>query len=127
MSKALANTLLSSGQEALSDEFIISLMQQRTKFENWLHSELRTEFRISPAYIINRTRFNRRTYLLQDRKRKGGEVLFSELCDQSRIKPNYAKSCGGFSERFASELGVVCALQRVNVEKGRPLNQIKHA
>lgn len=64
---------------------------------------------------------------VKGRKRRRIEVLFSQLCDQFRIKLNYAKSFAGFLGRVASKLAAVAVLQRVNVEKGRPLNQIKHA
>lgn len=64
---------------------------------------------------------------VKGRKRRRIEVLFSQLCDQFRIKLNYAKSFAGFLGRVASKLAAVAVLQKVNVEKGRPLNQIKHA
>lgn len=61
------------------------------------------------------------------RKRRRIEVLFAQLCDQFRLKLNYAKSFAGYMGRLASKLAAVAVLQKVNIEKGRPLNQLKHA
>ncbi len=64
---------------------------------------------------------------VKGKKRRRIEVLFSQLCDQFRIKLNYTKSFDGFLGSVASKLTAVAVRQRVNVEKGRPLNRIKHA
>ena len=61
------------------------------------------------------------------RKRRRIEVQFAQLCDQFRIKLNYAKTFGVILVRMASKLAAIAVLQKVNVEKGRPLNHIKHA
>ena len=60
------------------------------------------------------------------KKRRRIEVQFAQLCDQFRIKLNYAKTFGGFLVRMASKLAAIAVFQKVNVEKGRPLNHIKH-
>jgi hypothetical protein len=60
-------------------------------------------------------------------KRRRIEVLFAQLCIQFRLKLNYAKSFAGTIGRLSSKLAAVAALQKVNLEKGRPLNHIKHA
>ena len=64
---------------------------------------------------------------IKGRKRRRIEVQFAQLCDQFRLKLNYAKSYAGFLCRAISKLAAIAVLQRVNIEKGRPLNHIKHA
>lgn len=61
------------------------------------------------------------------KKRRRIETQFSQLCDQFRLKHNYAKSFSGFLTRIMSKLAAIAVLQWVNIEKGRPLNHIKHA
>jgi hypothetical protein len=61
------------------------------------------------------------------RKRRRIEVLFAQLCDQFRLKLNYAKNFAGHNGRLSSKLAAVAVLQKVNLEKGRPLNHIKHS
>jgi hypothetical protein len=60
-------------------------------------------------------------------KRRRIEVFFAQLCDQFRMKLNYAKSFQGFLSRLRSKIAAISVLQHVNLEKGRPLTQIKHA
>lgn len=60
-------------------------------------------------------------------KRRRIEVFFSQLCDHFRMKLNYAKTFQGFLCRLRSKIAAVAVLQRVNLEKGRPITQIKHA
>ena len=55
------------------------------------------------------------------------EVQFAQLSDKFRLKLNYAKSYAGLLCRAISKLAAIAVLQRVNIEKGRPLNHIKHA
>ena len=61
------------------------------------------------------------------KKRRRIEVIFSQLCDQFRLKWNYAKSYLGFYTRVVSKLAALTLLQRINLENGRPINHIKHA
>ena len=61
------------------------------------------------------------------KKRRRIEVQFSQLCDQFRLKHNYAKSFSGFLTRVLSKIAAIAVLQCVNLEKGRPINHIKHA
>lgn len=60
-------------------------------------------------------------------KRRRIETQFSQLCDQFRLKHNYAKTFLGFFVRIVSKIAAMTLLQKVNIEKGRPLNHIKHA
>ena len=61
------------------------------------------------------------------RKRRRIETQFSQLCDQFRLKVNYAKSFIGFFTRIVTKLAAMTILQRVNVDNARPLNHLKHA
>jgi hypothetical protein len=54
-------------------------------------------------------------------------TFFSLLCDQFSLKINPAKKFEGFITRVMSKLAAFSILQRINIEKNRPLNQIKHA
>jgi hypothetical protein len=60
-------------------------------------------------------------------KRRRIETFFSQLCDQFSLKINLAKTFEGFITRVMSKLAAFSILQRINIEKNRPLNQIKHA
>jgi hypothetical protein len=61
------------------------------------------------------------------RRRRRIEVTFSQLCDQFKLKKNYAKTFSGLYTRIVSKLAAIAVLQWVNIEKGRPLNHIRHA
>lgn len=60
-------------------------------------------------------------------KRRRIETQFSQLCDQFKLKWNYAKTFAGFLVRIQSKLAAISVLQFVNKLNNRPLNQIKHA
>jgi hypothetical protein len=59
------------------------------------------------------------------RKRK--ETIFSQLCDQSMIKRNYAKTFKGLGTRILNKVSGHTLLQYINKLNGRPINNIKHA
>lgn len=61
------------------------------------------------------------------KNRKLIETRFSQLCSQFSIKTNLAKTFRGFNARLASKVAGVAVLQKLNLEKGRPINQIRHA
>lgn len=61
------------------------------------------------------------------KKRRRIETQFAQLTDQFRLKHNYAKTFLGFSTRVISKLAGIAVLQAINIEKGRPINHIKHA
>jgi hypothetical protein len=61
------------------------------------------------------------------RKRRRIETQFSQLCDQFRMKVNYAKTYLGLLTRLLTKLAGMTALQKLNIEKGRPINHLKHA
>lgn len=53
------------------------------------------------------------------------ETTFSQFCDQFSIKKNFAKSFYGFFARITCKIGAFTCLQYLNMNKQRPLNQIK--
>lgn len=61
------------------------------------------------------------------KSRKRIETLFSQLCDQMMIKRNYAKTFNGLATRMVCKMTATTALQLINYENGKPINQIKHA
>lgn len=54
------------------------------------------------------------------------ETVFSQLCDQFRLKVNYAKSFLGLATRILSKLAAMTMIQLDNALSGRPLGQIKN-
>ncbi len=58
--------------------------------------------------------------------RKRIETLFSQMCDQFRIRNNYAKSFMGFSTRILSKITAITLIQHLNkFVFNRPINQLK--
>ena len=58
--------------------------------------------------------------------RKRIETLFSQMCDQFRIRSNYAKSFIGFRARILSKITAVTLIQHLNkFVFNRPINQLK--
>ena len=49
------------------------------------------------------------------KSRKRIETLFSQLCDQFKIRNNYAKSFNGFKTRILSKITALTFIQFVNV------------
>jgi Transposase DDE domain len=61
------------------------------------------------------------------KERRRIETLFSQLCDQMRIKTNYAKSMRGYLANISASLATVVTLQFINHLAGRSLNKLKDA
>lgn len=59
------------------------------------------------------------------RCRKRIETLFSQLCDQFMIRRNYAKTFDGFKTRILSKITAITAIQLINMQLGRKLNNLK--
>ena len=61
------------------------------------------------------------------KSRKRIETLFSQLCDQFRIRNNYAKSFEGFKTRILAKITALTLVQYINkFIFGRPINNIKN-
>ena len=60
------------------------------------------------------------------KSRKRIETLFSQLCDQFKIRNNYAKSFNGFKTRVLSKITALTFIQFVNVFVfNRKMNRFK--
>jgi hypothetical protein len=66
-------------------------------------------------------------HLLKDVKAENGiETLFSQLCDQFRIRQNFTKSFAGFKTRILSKITAVTLIQYLNKFLfNRPTNNLK--
>ena len=61
------------------------------------------------------------------KSRKRIETLFSQLCDQFKIRNNYAKSFEGFKTRILAKITALTLVQYVNkFIFDRPINNIKN-
>jgi hypothetical protein len=61
------------------------------------------------------------------KSRKRIETLFSQLCDQFRIRNNYAKSFEGFKTRILAKITALTLVQYINkFIFDRPINNIKN-
>jgi len=61
------------------------------------------------------------------KSRKRIETLFSQLCDQFKIRNNYAKSFEGFKTRILAKITALTLVQFINkFIFGRPINNIKN-
>ena len=73
----------------------------------------------------NQKNYQKQKYAFR-KSRKKIETLFSQLCDQFRIRNNYAKSFSGFKTRILSKITALTFIQFVNVFVfGRKMNKIK--
>lgn len=73
----------------------------------------------------NQKDYKKQPYVLM-KSRKRIETLFSQLCDQFKIRNNYAKSFNGFKTRILSKITALTFIQFVNVFVfKRKMNNIK--
>lgn len=61
----------------------------------------------------NQYNYKKQAYIFR-KKRKRIETLFSQLCDQFRIRNNYAKSFQGYKTRILSKITAVTIIQYIN-------------
>ena len=61
----------------------------------------------------NQQNYKKQTYIFR-MKRKRIETLFSQLCDQFKIRNNYAKTFEGFKTRILSKLTALTIIQYIN-------------
>jgi hypothetical protein len=57
--------------------------------------------------------YKKQTYIFR-KKRKRIVTLFSQLCDQFKIRNNYAKTFEGFKTRILSKLTALTIIQYIN-------------
>ena len=75
----------------------------------------------------NQKDFKKQKYIFKKSKKRI-ETLFSQLCDQFKIRNNYAKSFNGFKTRILSKIMTLTFIQFINVfVYKRNMNKIKIA
>ncbi len=75
---------------------------------------------------INQKNYKPQPYIFR-KSRKRIETLFSQLCDQFKIRNNYAKSFEGFKTRILSKITALTLIQFINkFIYDRPINNIKN-
>lgn len=73
----------------------------------------------------NQFNYVKQPYIFR-KSRKRIETLFSQLCDQFRIRQNFAKSFIGFKTRILSKITAVTLIQYLNkFVFNRPINNLK--
>lgn len=72
----------------------------------------------------NQKDYKPQPYLLR-KSRKRIETLFSQLCDQFKIRNNYAKSFEGFKTRILAKITALTAIQLINKQNNRNINNLK--
>jgi len=74
---------------------------------------------------MNQKSYKKQPYIFR-KSRKRIETLFSQLCDQFKIRNNYAKSFEGFKTRILAKITALTLIQYINkFIFDRPINNIK--
>jgi len=108
-----------SSREMLGDRGYIGKVVQLKLFE-----DLSLELKI--PYRRNQKDFKIYPYMNKIIRKKI-EVIFSQYCDEFRIKENYAKSFSGIYCRIVTKVLAKTFKQYINLLNGKPINQTKHA
>lgn len=74
----------------------------------------------------NQKDYTPQPYILR-KSRKRIETLFSQLCDQFKIRNNYAKSFEGFKTRILAKITALTVIQLINKQNNRNINNLKIA
>lgn len=83
--------------------------------------------RLQTPMRSNQKKYKKSAYIFTS-ARKRVETLFSQLCNQFRIRINYAKSFGGLRTRILAKVTALTLIQYINkVVFDRPINNIKIA
>ena len=93
--------------------------QVQTDLFNYANIKLDTPMR------NNQKNYQKQKYIFR-KSRKRIETLFSQLCDQFKIRNNYAKSFNGFKTRVLNKITTLNFIQFVNVlKKKKKMNRLK--
>ncbi len=90
----------------LGDKGYLSIDYQLDMFEN-------KQIKLEIPMRRNQNNYHKQPYIFR-KKRKRIETLFSQLCDQFKIRNNYAKSFSGFKTRILSKLTSLTIIQYIN-------------
>lgn len=63
-------------------------------------------------------------YILR-KSRKKIETLFSQLCEQFKIRRNYAKTFDAFKTRIFAKITALTVIQLINKQNNRNINNLK--
>ena len=72
----------------------------------------------------NQIEYQPQAYILR-KSRKRIETLFSQLCDQFKIRNNYAKTFVGFKTRILAKITALNVIQLINKQNNRNINNLK--
>lgn len=108
-----------SGSELLGDRGYIGKAIQLSLFED-------LSLQLNIPYRRNQKDFEKYPHS-QKIIRKTIEVVFSQYCDEFRIKENYAKRFEGLYTRIITKVCAKTFKQLVNLVNGNPINKTKHA
>lgn len=72
----------------------------------------------------NQKEYQPQPYILR-KSRKRIETLFSQLCDQFKIRNNYAKTFEGFKTRILAKITALTVIQLINKLSNRNINNLK--
>ncbi len=107
-----------SGCTILGDMGYLSVDYQLNLFES-------AQIKLETPMRKNQLNFKEQPYMLK-KSRKRIETLFSQLCDQFRIRQNFAKSFNGFKTRILSKITTLTLIQYLNKFLfNRPINNLK--
>ena len=95
-----------AGCGLIGDKGYLSAEVQLNLFEN-------AHIRLDTPKRKNQKDFKPQFYLYRE-KRKRIVTLFSQLCDQFKIRNNYAKSFNGFKTRILSKITALTVIQYIN-------------
>ena len=90
----------------LGDKGYLSIERQVDLFES-ANIKLETPMR------KNQLNYKKQAYIFR-KSRKRIETLFSQLCDQFKIRNNYAKSFDGFKTRILTKITALTTIQFLN-------------
>jgi len=90
----------------LGDKGYLNAECQLDLFENY-------KIKLEIPMRKNQHNFKPQTYIFR-KSRKRIETLFSQLCDQFKIRNNYAKSFEGFKTRILSKITALTVVQYIN-------------
>lgn len=102
----------------LGDRGYLSSTQQLDLFET-------AKIVLETPMRMNQKGYKKQPYIFR-KSRKRIETLFSQLCDQFKIRNNYAKSFEGFKTRIVAKITALTLVQYINkFIFERPINNIK--
>lgn len=102
----------------LGDMGYLSIDYQLNLFES-------SQIRLETPMRKNQKNYRKQPYIFR-KNRKRIETLISQLCDQFRIRQNFAKSFDGFRTRILSKITTLTLIQYLNkFVFNRPTNNLK--